>query len=96
MFICGSEIFLCTVARAPHLDYHPARDCRMPILPNLGPMARMVSVALGLAAVLYGILAVEADWLRILCALLAVWLITEGLIGFSTFVRLFRGTDQRR
>ncbi|HLE37744.1 MAG TPA: YgaP-like transmembrane domain [Candidatus Acidoferrales bacterium] len=68
----------------------------MPILPNLGPMARMVSVALGLVVGLYGIFAVEADWLRILCALLAVWLITEGLIGFSTVVRLFRGSDQRR
>jgi hypothetical protein len=67
----------------------------MPILPNLGPMARMVSVALGLAAALYGILAAEADWLRILCGAVAVWLITEGLIGFSAIVRLVRGSDQR-
>ena len=68
----------------------------MPILPNLGPMARIVSVVVGIAAALYGIFAVEADWLRILCGVLAVWLITEGLIGFSTVVRLFRGPDQRR
>ena len=68
----------------------------MPILPNLGPMARMVSVVLGVAAALYGILAADADWLRFLCGLVAVWLTTEGLIGFSTLVRLFRGPDQRR
>jgi len=68
----------------------------MPILSNLGPLGRMVSCAVGLAVGLYGIFAVEADWLRILCALLAVWLITEGLIGFSSLVRLFRGSDQRR
>ncbi len=68
----------------------------MPILPNIGSMTRMVFVVLGVAAALYGLLALEDAWLRILCAAVAVWLITEGLIGFSTFVRLLRGRDQRR
>ena len=68
----------------------------MPILPNIGPMTRMVLVVLGVAAALYGLLAVEDGWLRILCAVVAVWFITEGIIGCNAFVRLLRGRDHHR
>jgi len=68
----------------------------MPILPNIGPMTRMVLVVLGVAVALYGLLGVEDGWLRLLCAGAAVWLITEGLIGFNTLLHLLRGRDQSR
>jgi len=68
----------------------------MPILPNIGPITRMVLMVLGVAAALYGLLAVEDGWLRMLCAVVGIWFLTEGIIGFDAFVSLMRGRDKRR